>query len=65
MVYTIRNVSPKTKETLNRYAEEHNITIGEALQQLIDFGMEYYIQHRKNPKRYADVKGAMMGLPEW
>jgi len=65
MMYTIRNVSRKTKDDLNRYAEQHGLTIAEALQQLVEFGMEYYEQHRKNPKKYADARGAMMGLPEW
>ncbi|MEW6748872.1 MAG: hypothetical protein AB1295_04160 [Candidatus Micrarchaeota archaeon] len=65
MMYTIRNVSPRTKELLNRYAEEHNLTMAEALGQLVDYGVEYHMQNKRNPKRYADVKGAMAGLPEW
>ena len=65
MVYTIRNVSEKTKETLNKYAEEHNLTIAEALQQLIDFGLEHYEQHKKNPKKYLNTQEALASLPEW
>lgn len=65
MMYTIRNVSQKTKDDLNRYADEHNLTIAEALHQLVDFGMEYYEQHKKNPKKYSDVNDAMKKLPKW
>lgn len=65
MTYTIRNVGEKTKETLARYAEEHRITVGEALQQLVEFGIEFYERNRKNPKKYLNAQDSMRGLPEW
>jgi hypothetical protein len=65
MVYTIRNVGQKTKESLAKYAEEHGITVGEALQQLIEFGIEFYEQNRKNPKKYLTAQDSMRNLPEW
>jgi hypothetical protein len=65
MVYTIRNVSEKTKETLAKYAEAHNITVGEALQQLVEFGTEFYTQNKKNPKKYLTAQDSMRTLPEW
>ena len=65
MTYTIRNVGEKTKEDLARYAEEHNLTVGEALQQLVDFGLAYHEQNRKNPKKYLTAQDAIRRLPEW
>jgi hypothetical protein len=65
MMYTIRNVSTRTKERLNRYAEDHSITIAEALGQLVEYGSEYYEQHRKSPKKFRDLKSAMKEMPSW
>ena len=65
MMYTIRDVSEKTKEDLNRYASEHNLTIAEALGQLVDFGLAYHEQNRKNPKKRMIVQEAIQDLPEW
>ena len=65
MTYTIRNVGEKTKEDIVRYAEAHGINVGEALQQLVDFGLQYYEQNRKNPKKYLTAQDAMRNLPEW
>ncbi len=42
MMYTIRNASEKTKESLNRFADEHGLTVAEALTQLVELGMEKY-----------------------
>ncbi|MFN7990760.1 MAG: hypothetical protein U0R44_01240 [Candidatus Micrarchaeia archaeon] len=65
MTYTIRNVTEATKERLNRFADEHNLTIAEALHQLVESGAEYHEQTRKNPKRYKNAQEAMKDLPEW
>jgi hypothetical protein len=64
-MYTIRNVSENTKEALNKHAEEHNLTVGEALQQLVEYGLEFYAQNRKSPKKYLTAQDAMKNLPEW
>ncbi len=65
MMYTIRNASEKTKEELNRFADEHGLTVAEALTQLVELGMEKYEQDRKNPKKYLGAMDAMKALPEW
>ncbi|HSB47128.1 MAG TPA: hypothetical protein VLD37_03875 [Candidatus Bilamarchaeum sp.] len=65
MAYTIRNVGEKTKETLAKYASDHGITVGEALTQLVDFGIEYYEQNKSSPKKYLTLQDAMRALPEW
>ncbi len=64
-MYTIRNASGKTKEDLNRFADEHGLTVAEALAQLVELGMEKYEQDRKNPKKYLSAMDAMKRLPEW
>lgn len=65
MMYTIRNVSEKTKETLNRFADEHGLTVAEALQQLTELGLERYEQERRNPRKYMDAREALRDLPKW
>lgn len=65
MMYTIRNASEKTKEDLNRFAEEHSLTIAEALAQLVELGIEKYEQERKNPKKWKGAQDAVRSLPEW
>jgi len=65
MTYTIRNVDEKTREALSRYAGEHNITVGEAMGQLIEFGLEYYQQSRKIQKKYPGAHEALENLPKW
>ena len=65
MMYTIRDVSEKTKDDLNRFADEHNLTIAEALGQLVEFGLAHYEQNRKNPKKYMTTQQAAKSLPEW
>ena len=65
MTYTIRNVDEKTKEVLGRYASKHGITIGEAMQQLVEFGAEYCRQAGKTTKKYSGARDALENLPEW
>ena len=65
MTYTIRNVDEKTKRVLSRYAGEHGITVGEAMQQLIESGLEYYQQNRKITKKYSGARDALESMPKW
>ncbi len=65
MTYTIRNVDERTKERLSRYASEHAITAGEAMQQLVEFGLEYYRQQKRIRKKYSGAAEAMARLPQW
>jgi hypothetical protein len=65
MTYTIRNVDEKTKEALGRYAGLHGITVGEAMQQLVDFGQEYLKTAKKGGKKYAGARDALQNLPKW
>ena len=64
-IYTVRNVSEKARKTIDQYAREYDITIANALEQLVEFGIEYEEQHRKSPKKYITSKDAMKTLPEW
>ena len=65
MVYTIRNVDEKTKEIIGRFADEHRITVAEALQQLIELGLENYEKRKKNPKKYLNTAEAVKDMPGW
>ncbi len=64
-MYTIRNVNLKTREAISKYAEEYGITVGDALEQLVEFGLEYFDQQKKNPKKYLNTQGAIKNLPCW
>ncbi len=64
-MYTIRNLSEKTKMHISDYAKEHNLTIAESIQQLVEFGLEYLEQHKKNPKKYLNTLAASEKLPKW
>ena len=64
-IYTIRNVDEHTRNLIDQYAKEYNLTIGQTLHQLIEFGMEYAEQHKKNPKKYLNTCDAMRSLPNW
>ncbi|MEW6035638.1 MAG: hypothetical protein AB1529_03425 [Candidatus Micrarchaeota archaeon] len=65
MMYTIRNAGRRTKEMLNRFADEHNLTIAEALDQLVELGLERYEQQRKSGKKFSSTQEAMNCLPPW
>lgn len=64
-MYTVRNVSEKTRQTIDAYAKEYDLTIAQALQQLVEFGLEYAEQHKKNPKKYLNSGEAIKQLPQW
>jgi hypothetical protein len=64
-MYTIRNASGRTKEMLNRFADEHNLTIAEALGQLVELGLERYEQQRRSGKKFSSTQEAMGRLPPW
>ena len=65
MMYTIRNASEKTKETLNKFAQENNLTIAQALTLLLELGFEAYEQQKKGEKKYKNTLEAIKNLPEW
>ncbi len=64
-MYTVRNVSDRTRKQIDDYAKEYNLTVAQALQQLIEFGLEYVEQHKKNPKKYLNLGGAIASMPKW
>ena len=65
MMYTIRDPPEKAKEILLQYANEHKITIGQALLQLLEFGFEYYQLQKKENKKYRNSQDAIKSLPRW
>ncbi len=60
-MYTIRNLNDQTKEVINRYASDHNLTVPEALQELVQFGLEYL---EKNPPKNKPYKTLSEALKE-
>jgi len=52
-MFAIRNVDNKTKQFITEYAEEHNITIAEALRELILLVQEHISEKPK--KKYKSV----------
>lgn len=65
MMYTIRNASEKTKSILNKFAQENDLTIAQALTMLLELGFEAYEQQKKGEKRYKNTIDAMQKLPQW
>ncbi|MCI0503352.1 hypothetical protein L0Y65_01420 [Candidatus Micrarchaeota archaeon] len=65
MTYTIRNVDARTKEALGRYASANGITAGEAMRQLVEFGLEYCRRQGKIRKKYSGARDALEALPKW
>ena len=63
MMYTIRNLAERTKTRINSFADEHNLTVAEAIEQLTEFGLEYFEQQRKNPKRFRNLSEALAEYP--
>lgn len=62
MVYTIRNINKKTKDTIAEYAYEHQLTMGTAMQALIDLGIEYYEKTKHEKKKYKNTLAALENL---
>ncbi|MBI5223140.1 hypothetical protein HY990_01830 [Candidatus Micrarchaeota archaeon] len=62
MVYTIRNIPPKTREIINSYSKEYDLNVGDAVAQLIEFGWLYYEQNKKAKKKYANTLDALKNL---
>ena len=62
-MYTVRNVSEKTRKLIDDYAKEYDLTIAQALQQLVEYGTEYAEQHRKNSKKYLNSQEALKQIP--
>lgn len=65
MTYTIRKVSEETKNRISQFALEHNLTIGESIGQLVEFGWTYYEQHKKDGKKYQNTLAALHKIPTW
>ena len=59
MVYTIRNINKKTKDTIAQYAHEHELTMGAAMQALIDLGIEYYEKTKHEREKYKNTLTAL------
>ncbi len=64
-MYTIRNLSQNTKKAITDHAKEYDLTIAEALQQLVELGLEYLEQQKKNPKKYLNTEAAIKSMPKW
>ncbi|MBU0591750.1 hypothetical protein KKF81_06920 [Candidatus Micrarchaeota archaeon] len=52
-MFAIRNVDDGTKEFITKYAEEHNITIAEALREIILLVQEHISEKPK--KKYKSI----------
>ncbi len=65
MMYTVRNLGTKTKGAISAYANEHNLTMAEAISQLVEFGLEYYNKNKKPAKKYASAEEALKIFPSW
>jgi hypothetical protein len=52
MAYTIRNLDEKTKETVQEYAQKHNLNIAEAMRELVLLGVQH-MQHTKNKNKHS------------
>lgn len=64
-MYTIRNLSKITQKAIVDHAKEYDLTIAESLQQLVEFGLEYLDQQKKNPKKYLNIEAAVKNMPKW
>ena len=52
-VYTIRNMDEKTRKEIQNYAHEHDVSIGEALRELIMIAMKSL--RKEEGKKYKSI----------
>lgn len=53
-VFAIRDVDERTKRAIHAYAQTHDVTVAEAIRDLVFFGLQH-IKHKKKEKKYKSI----------
>ncbi len=53
-IFAIRDVDENTKKAIRDYAQSKNITIAEAIRDLVFFGLQH-VKHTKKEKKYKSI----------
>lgn len=53
--FAIRNVDPKTKEFISEYAKEKDLSMGEALQEIVFLVKEHIKEQKPQKKKYKSL----------
>jgi len=53
-MFAVRNLDEKTKHTIQDYAQDKDVTIAEAIRDLVFYGLQH-IKHTKKERKYKSI----------